>query len=86
MCRNRQKEKTPDASGHMTAAPGVCCYLFLSVMELLVVIVGIRHTFQLGKDLAQIVMVLWQMLSQIRRKIGDGYIKTVIGCGYKFEV
>lgn len=26
------------------------------------------------------------VISQIRRKIGDGYIKTVIGSGYKFEV
>lgn len=26
------------------------------------------------------------VVSQIRRKIGDGYIKTVIGSGYKFEV
>lgn len=25
------------------------------------------------------------VISQIRRKIGDGYIKTVIGSGYKFE-
>lgn len=26
------------------------------------------------------------VISQIRRKIGDKYIKTVIGSGYKFEV
>lgn len=26
------------------------------------------------------------VVSQIRRKIGDGYIKTVIGSGYKFDV
>ena len=26
------------------------------------------------------------VMSQIRRKIGDSYIKTVIGSGYKFEV
>lgn len=26
------------------------------------------------------------VVSQIRRKIGDDYIKTVIGSGYKFEV
>ena len=53
MRRNRQKEKTPDASGHMAAAPGVCCYLFVLVCEIefLVVIVRIRHTFQLGKGL-----------------------------------
>jgi len=53
MRRNRQKEKTPDASGHMAAAPGVCCYLFVLVCEIefLAVIVRIRHTFQLGKGL-----------------------------------
>ena len=53
MRRNRQKEKTPDASGHMAAAPGVCCYLFGHVCEIefLAVIVRIRHTFQLGKGL-----------------------------------
>lgn len=26
------------------------------------------------------------VISQIRRKIGDKYIKTVIGSGYKFEI
>ncbi len=26
------------------------------------------------------------VVSQIRRKIGDKYIRTVIGSGYKFEV
>ena len=43
----------PDASGHMAAAPGVCCYLFVLVCEIefLAVIVRIRHTFQLGKGL-----------------------------------
>ena len=53
MRRNRQKEKTPDASGHMAAAPGVCCYLFVLVCEIefLAVIVRIRHTFQLGRGL-----------------------------------
>ena len=53
MRRNRQKEKTPDASGHMAAAPGVCCCLFVLVCEIefLAVIVRIRHTFQLGKGL-----------------------------------
>ena len=53
MRRNRQKEKTPDASGHMAAAPGVCCYLFVLVCEIefLAVIVRIRHTFQLEKGL-----------------------------------
>ena len=53
MRRNRQKEKTLDASGHMAAAPGVCCYLFVLVCEIefLAVIVRIRHTFQLGKGL-----------------------------------
>ena len=53
MRRNRQKEKTPDARGHMAAAPGVCCYLFVLVCEIefLAVIVRIRHTFQLGKGL-----------------------------------
>ena len=53
MRRTRQKEKTPDASGHMAAAPGVCCYLFVLVCEIefLAVIVRIRHTFQLGKGL-----------------------------------
>ena len=53
MRRNRQKEKTPDASGRMAAAPGVCCYLFVLVCEIefLAVIVRIRHTFQLGKGL-----------------------------------
>ena len=53
MRRNRKKEKTPDASGHMAAAPGVCCYLFVLVCEIefLAVIVRIRHTFQLGKGL-----------------------------------
>lgn len=53
MRRNRQKEKTPDASGHMAAAPDVCCYLFVLVCEIefLAVIVRIRHTFQLGKGL-----------------------------------
>ena len=53
MRRNRQKEKTPDASGHMAAAPGVCCYLFVLVCEIefLAVIVRIRHTCQLGKGL-----------------------------------
>ena len=53
MRRNRQKEKTPDASGHMATAPGVCCYLFVLVCEIefLAVIVRIRHTFQLGKGL-----------------------------------
>ena len=53
MRRNRQKEKTPDASGHMAAAPGVCCYLFVLVCEIefMAVIVRIRHTFQLGKGL-----------------------------------
>ena len=47
MHRNRQKEKTLDASGHMAAAPGVCCYLFVLVCEIefLAVIVRIRHTF-----------------------------------------
>lgn len=37
----------------MAAAPGVCCYLFVLVCEIefLVVIVRIRHTFQLGKGL-----------------------------------
>ena len=48
-----KKKKTPDASGHMAAAPGVCCYLFVLVCEIefLAVIVRIRHTFQLGKGL-----------------------------------
>jgi len=35
----------------MAAAPGVCCSLFVCEMELLAVIVGIRHAFQLGKCL-----------------------------------
>lgn len=26
------------------------------------------------------------VISQIRRKLGEGYIKTVIGSGYKFEL
>lgn len=45
----------------------------------------------------QIYEVVWQetgdrcgtavvnVISQIRRKLGEGYIKTVVGSGYKFE-
>ena len=41
---------------------------------------------QCGKNPGMAGAAVTNVVSQIRKKIGDRYIKTVIGSGYKFEV